>query len=106
MSEYVSQYGAFTGVGSWICNHVLEDGILWADFSIYITCKRLPLPGAYMVDIRFPLVFQDGQWQLGEGDLLHQTYYKWDMGLESIQWTDEAGTTHIARNHEELLAAA
>ena len=106
VSEYVSQYGAFTGVGSWICYHVVEDGVLWADFNIYITCKRLPLPGAYMVDIRFPLVFQDGQWQLGEGDLLHQSYYNWDMGLEAIQWTDEAGTTHIARNHEELLAAA
>ena len=102
LSKYVSQYGAFTGIGSEACSHILEDGVLWADLGIYITCEELPLPAAYVVDIRFPLVFREGQWQLGEGDLLHQNFFNWGRALESIQWTDEAGTPHIARSHAEL----
>ena len=103
VSEYVSRYGAFTGVGSEVCVHTLEDGVLWANLSIYITCEELPLPGAYMVNIRFPLVFREGQWQLGEGNLLQQNSDSWKHGLEAIQWTDEAGTACIARSQKELL---
>lgn len=67
LSDYIPAQGEFTGIGSAVRSFSLENGQFYASYSLYFTCEDLPPTTVYLADVRAPVLFREGRWQLGRG---------------------------------------